>query len=66
MLDLTIPNQHTYQQDILDKTLAAFLAGEISNDQAMDQITTGWENLTNRLGRSEQKGFYHTSLGIEP
>lgn len=66
MLDLTIPNERSYQQDIVDKTLAAFLAGDISRDEAMENITTGWEKLTDELGREEQKAFYRTSLGLTP
>ncbi len=66
ILDLTIPKEHSYKQEILDETLAAFLAGDLSRDQAMTKITTGWEQLTDRLGRDEQKKFYRTSLGIKP
>ena len=66
MLDLTIPNEHSYQQEIVDTTLAAFLAGEISRDQAMETITTGWEQLTDEIGREQQKTFYRTSLGLTP
>ena len=66
MLDLTIPNEHSYQQEIVDATLAAFLAGDISRDEVMAEITTGWEKLTEELGREEQKTFYRTSLGLTP
>ncbi len=66
MLDLTIPNEHSYQQEIVDATLAAFLAGEISRNQAMANITNGWEKLTDEIGREEQKMFYRTSLGLQP
>ena len=66
MLDLTIPNEHSYQEEVLDDTLAAFAAGDISRNEAMEQITTGWEKLTDELGREEQKIFYRTSLGLTP
>ena len=66
MLDLTIPNEHSYQQEIVDTTLAAFLLEEINTAEAMERITTGWEALTDELGREEQKTFYRTSLGLTP
>ncbi|MEL7354918.1 MAG: hypothetical protein AAFN40_00005 [Cyanobacteria bacterium J06560_6] len=66
MLDLTIPNEHSYQQEIVDTTLAAFLSGDISRDQAMEEITNGWEKITDEMGREEQKTFYRTSLGMTP
>ena len=66
MLDLTIPNEHSYQQEIVDETLADFLAENISRDEAMERITTGWEKLTDELGREDQKTFYRTSLGLAP
>ena len=66
MLDLTIPNEHSYQQEILDKTLADFLREKISKEEAMAQITSEWEKITDEMGREEQKTFYRTSLGLEP
>lgn len=62
MLDLTIPNNNGYQQEILGTALSAFLAGEIGRDQAMDTITTGWEALTDDMGREQQKAIYRTGL----
>ncbi len=66
MLDLTIPNNNGYQKEILDTTISAFLAGEISRDRAMSKITTGWEKLTDEIGRDKQKAIYRNSLGLNP
>lgn len=66
MLDLTIPNNDGYQQEILGSALSSFLAGEISRDQTMDIITTGWETLTDDMGRDQQKVIYRTGLGLAP
>jgi multiple sugar transport system substrate-binding protein len=45
--------------------VAQFLAGEISRDQAMQQIEQGWEKITNDEGRDEQKAAYADSLNIQ-
>ncbi len=65
MLDLTIPNNNGYQQEILGTALSSFLAGEITRDQAMETITTGWEALTDEMGRTQQKAVYRTGLGLD-
>lgn len=65
MLDLTIPNNDGYQQKVLDQTIAAFLAGKIDRDLAMQKITTGWEKITDEMGRDQQKMIYQTGLGLK-
>ncbi|WP_267983274.1 hypothetical protein, partial [Acinetobacter pittii] len=65
ILDLRIPKTQQYQQVVLDKALAEFLAGQLSIQQAMDQIYSGWEEITNAEGRERQKQAYRASLSIE-
>lgn len=65
VLDLRIPQNQRYQQVVLDKTISQFLAGEVNRDQAMKQITDGWEEITNELGRDKQKAAYLGSLGVQ-
>jgi multiple sugar transport system substrate-binding protein len=50
---------------VLDTALAQFLAGEISRDQAIQQLEAGWEKITNDEGRDEQKQAYAESLNIQ-
>jgi multiple sugar transport system substrate-binding protein len=50
---------------ILDKAVSQFLAGEISRDEAMQQITDGWEETTNQAGRDKQLAAYKASLGVQ-
>ena len=64
-LILRIPHNQRYQQVVLDKTISQFLAGEVNRDQAMKQITDGWEEITNELGRDKQKAAYLGSLGVQ-
>jgi multiple sugar transport system substrate-binding protein len=64
VLDLRIQNNQQYQQVILDQALSQFLAGELTRDQAMKQITDGWEELTNEIGRDKQLAIYEASLGV--
>src|SRR5205823_7073279 len=63
ILDMRIPKTQQYQQVVLDTAVSQFLAGEISRDDAMTQITNGWEDITNKEGRDAQLAAYRASLG---
>ncbi|MEX2541895.1 MAG: extracellular solute-binding protein [Trueperaceae bacterium] len=65
VLDLRVPFNQRYQQVVLDRALSQFLAGELSRDEAMSQIYGGWEEITDELGREEQRQAYLDSLGVE-
>jgi multiple sugar transport system substrate-binding protein len=65
VLDLRVPFNQRYQQVVLDRALSQFLAGELSRDQAIRQIHDGWEEITDELGREEQRQAYIDSLGVE-
>ncbi|TIX96506.1 MAG: extracellular solute-binding protein [Mesorhizobium sp.] len=62
--DLKIPGTAEYQGVVLDRELARFLAGEITAEEAVANVETGWEEITERFGRDEQKNLYKSSLGI--
>ena len=64
VLDLRVPKANEYQGTVLDKAVAQFLAGELTRDQAMKQITDGWEEITNGEGRDKQLQAYKHSLGV--
>jgi len=64
VLDLRIPQTAYYQQTALDTALAQFLAGEISQSQAMAQITDQWNKKTDEIGREAQLAAYRSSLSI--
>jgi multiple sugar transport system substrate-binding protein len=64
VLDMRIPKTSQYQQVVLDTALAQFLAGEISRDAAMKQITDGWNQITDKQGRDKQRTAYAASLNI--
>lgn len=65
ILDLRIPQNQRYQQVVLDTAIAQFLAGELTKEEAMQQIYDGWEEITNELGREDQRAAYLNSLGVE-
>jgi multiple sugar transport system substrate-binding protein len=65
VLDLRVPKSNQYQGVVLDKAVSQFLAGEISRDEAMKQITDGWEEITDQEGRDKQKAAYNASLGVQ-
>jgi len=63
ILDLRIPQNQRYQQNVLDTAVARLLAGEINIRQTMRQIESGWEEITDELGRDEQAQAYRATLG---
>jgi multiple sugar transport system substrate-binding protein len=65
VLDLRIPQNQRYQGVVLDTTVSQYLAGEISKEDAMQQIYDGWEEITEELGREEQLEAYINTLGVE-
>lgn len=65
ILDLRIPQNQRYQQVVLDTAVSQYLAGEITAEECMDQIYEGWEEITEELGREEQREAYLGTLGVE-
>jgi multiple sugar transport system substrate-binding protein len=63
VLDLRVPQNQRYQQVVLDLALSQFAAGEISQDEAIQQIYDGWEEITEELGREDQLNAYRGTLG---
>jgi ABC-type glycerol-3-phosphate transport system substrate-binding protein len=64
VLDLRVPQNQRYQQIVLDTAIARLLAGEIDVDQAAEEIETGWNEITEELGREEQLRAYRGALGL--
>ena len=64
VLDLRVPQNQRYQQVVLDLAVSQFLAGEISLDEALQQIYDGWEEITDELGREAQLAAYLATLGV--
>jgi len=65
VLDLRIPQNQRYQQVVLDTAIAKLLAKQITIEQAMKEITDGWEAITNELGRDQQSQAYRSALGVK-
>ncbi len=61
--DFRIPGAQSYTGVVLDRELARYLAGEITVDEALANIETGWEEITEDLGRDKQGELYRLSLG---
>ena len=62
--DFRIPGAQQYTGVVLDRELARYLAGEITVEQALENIEEGWEEITDDFGREEQAAIYALSLGI--
>jgi multiple sugar transport system substrate-binding protein len=63
VLDLRIPQNQRYEQVVLDLALSQFASGEITRDEAIQQIYDGWEEITEELGREDQLKAYRGTLG---
>jgi multiple sugar transport system substrate-binding protein len=64
VLDLRIPQSAFYEGTALDTALAQFLAGELSLNQTMAQITAQWNKKTDEIGRQAQLDAYKASLSV--
>jgi multiple sugar transport system substrate-binding protein len=65
VLDLRVPQNQRYQQIVLDTAVARLLAGEIDVDQAAAEIETGWNEITEELGKDAQLKAYRAALGLK-
>lgn len=61
--DMKIPGAQQYTGVILDTELARYLAGEISVDEALENIEEGWQEITEDFGRDEQVEAQGLALG---
>ncbi|MGE0118289.1 MAG: ABC transporter substrate-binding protein [Dongiaceae bacterium] len=65
VLDLRVPQNQRYEQIVLDTTVARLLAGEIDIEQAVAEIETGWNEITEELGQDTQLKAYRAALGLK-
>lgn len=63
VVDLRITGAFEYF-DALDAQLARAVAGEVTSQQALDQVAKDWNAITDRLGRDQQKKLYRQQLGL--
>jgi multiple sugar transport system substrate-binding protein len=61
--DLRIPKNHEYIQVELDRILAEYIAGNLTTDEAAQQLYDSWETITEEAGRDAQLTFYKGTLG---
>lgn len=60
---LRIPEQAAYLQH-LDQAVLATLRGELSAQEALDQVAQAWTEITASAGQREQQAAYRSSLGL--
>jgi multiple sugar transport system substrate-binding protein len=63
VVDLRITGAAEYF-DALDTQLARAVAGEVTPQQALDEVAKAWNAITDRLGRDQQKKLYRQMLGL--
>ena len=61
--DMKIPGAQQYTAVVLDTELARYLAGEISVEEALENIEEGWDEITEDFGRDEQIAAQALALG---
>jgi multiple sugar transport system substrate-binding protein len=61
--DMKIPGASNYTGVVLDTELARYLAGEITVEEALENIEAGWEDITLDFGRDEQIEYQRLALG---
>ena len=65
VLDIRVPQNQRYQQNVLDTVLAQFIAGELTAEEASEELYDQWEEITEELGRDEQLAAYRSTLNVE-
>jgi multiple sugar transport system substrate-binding protein len=65
VLDMRIPKTKEYEQDVLDTAVSQYIAGELTAEETMQQITDGWNQITDQVGRDAQLQAYQDSLGVQ-
>ena len=61
--DMKIPGAANYTGVVLDTELARYLAGEVTVEEALENIEAGWEEITEDFGRDEQIEAQGLALG---
>lgn len=64
VLDIRVPQNQRYQQNVLDTVLAQFIAGELTAEEAASEIYDQWEEITDELGRDDQLAAYRNTLNV--
>ncbi|XWX03457.1 extracellular solute-binding protein [Aggregatilineales bacterium SYSU G02658] len=65
VLDLRIPQNQRYQQVVLDEVLSRFLAGELTAEEAAEEIFMRWNELSDDIGRQAQFEAYLGTIGAQ-
>ncbi len=63
VLDLRIRGSAEYLS-VLDVEVSRALAGEITSQEALDNVAAGWDEITDRLGREGQLEQYRSAVGF--
>jgi multiple sugar transport system substrate-binding protein len=62
VLDLRITGSAEYL-NVLDVEISRAYAGEISPQEALDNVAAQWNDITDRLGRDAQLAQYRAAVG---
>ena len=65
VLDLRISGSAEYLGGTLDVAIARALAGEVTAQEALDELAVQWDEISDRLGREVQLEQYRSAVGWE-
>jgi len=63
VLDIRITGSAEYLQT-LDVGVSRAVAGEVSPQEALDEVAKAWNEITDRRGRDSQLKQYRASIGL--
>lgn len=64
VFQLRLPGYIQYQ-DALELAVSKAVSGQASPQEALDEAAQEWNDITDRLGREQQKELYRQSIGVE-
>jgi len=64
-LNLRIPGVAKYTRDVVGEQMRKYIQGEISLDSLVEEITTGWNEITLQEGKLDQLEIYRSALGLD-
>jgi multiple sugar transport system substrate-binding protein len=62
---IRIPGRADYLA-ALDRAVNSVIAGEATPPDALKEVATAWNKITDSIGRESQQRAYMRSLGLEP
>jgi len=63
--NLRLPGAKQYTHDVVGTLMGQFISGEITEDELVEQVATGWNDVTHQRGKLDQLETYRASLSLD-